>query len=154
MSSRTLRCKDFNMAEPFDPYHRWLGIPPKHQPADYYRLLGIERFEEDREVIRDAADRQMAHVRTYQLGECSALSQKILNELAAARVCLLNPEKKTAYDKKLQTELVPPDLPEAAIPPEVPPLNVPTAVPVAAFPLPAASREPVPIVVAHDPGSP
>ncbi len=44
--------------ESFDPYHRWLGIPAKHQPPDHYRLLGIEQFEPDAEVIRDAADRQ------------------------------------------------------------------------------------------------
>lgn len=91
--------------EAFDPYHRWLGIPPKHQPPDHYRLLGIERFESDAEVICDAADRQMMHVRTYQLGEYSSLSQKILNELAVARVCLLNPEKKAAYDEQLRARL-------------------------------------------------
>jgi hypothetical protein len=34
------------MTDPsFDPYHHWLGIPPKHQPPDYYRLLALERFE-------------------------------------------------------------------------------------------------------------
>ncbi len=82
--------------ESFDPYHRWLGISPKHQPADYYRLLGIEQFESDLEVIRDGADRQMAHVRTYQLGKYSALSQQILNELAAARACLRDPARKAA----------------------------------------------------------
>ena len=27
----------------FDPYHKWLGIPPKQQPPDHYRLLGVER---------------------------------------------------------------------------------------------------------------
>ena len=34
----------------FDPYHRWLGIPPKHQPPDYYRLLALERYEDDEPV--------------------------------------------------------------------------------------------------------
>lgn len=48
------------MSEHFDAYHRWLGIPPKHQPADWYRLLGLERFEADLEVIVDAAERQIA----------------------------------------------------------------------------------------------
>jgi hypothetical protein len=43
----------------------------------------------------------MAHVRTFQAGPHGALSQKILNEIAAARVCLLNPEKKAAYDNEL-----------------------------------------------------
>ncbi|NLX95392.1 MAG: SUMF1/EgtB/PvdO family nonheme iron enzyme, partial [Rhodopirellula sp.] len=88
----------------FDPYHRWLGIPPKHQPADHYRLLAIERFEEDPEVIADAAERQTAHVRRYALGPHQDISQRILNELAAAKVCLLNPDKKAEYDRKLRAQ--------------------------------------------------
>ncbi|MGW8257453.1 MAG: hypothetical protein ACWGMZ_08215, partial [Thermoguttaceae bacterium] len=90
------------MSESFDPYHRWLGIPPKDQPAHHYRLLGIELFEDDPEVIRDAAQRQMAHVRNYQLGRHSALSQKILNELATAKTCLLDSDKKIAYDAEIK----------------------------------------------------
>lgn len=88
----------------FDPYHRWLGIPPKHQPADYYRLLGLERFEDDPEVIVDAAERQIAHVRRYQLGQHVDLSQRILNELAAAKACLLTAAKKAEYDRKLREQ--------------------------------------------------
>jgi hypothetical protein len=86
----------------FDPYHRWLGIPPKDQPANHYRLLAIEVFEADPEVIRDAAEQRIAHVRTYQLGQYSELSQRILNELATAKACLLNPATKAAYDESLR----------------------------------------------------
>jgi hypothetical protein len=94
----------------FDPYHRWLGIPPKDQPANHYRLLGIDRFESDQEVIRDAAEQRMAHVRTYHLGQYSELSQRILNELAAAKACLLDPQRKAAYDRDLSPPIVPPQL--------------------------------------------
>jgi hypothetical protein len=89
----------------FDPYHRWLGIPRKDQPANHYRLLGIEIFEDDPAVIESAADRQMAHVRSFQTGPRDPLSQQILNELSTARICLLAPEKKTAYDRQLNIEL-------------------------------------------------
>ncbi len=89
----------------FDPYRKWLGIPQWEQPADHYRLLGITVFEHDPDVIEAAADRQMAHIRNYQSGHHSELSQTILNELAAARVCLLNAEKKKAYDEQLRMEL-------------------------------------------------
>ncbi len=89
----------------FDPYRKWLGIPPWEQPANHYRLLGINVFEDDPDVIEAAADRQMAHVRNYQAGQHSALSQKLLNELAAARVCLLDPERKRAYDSELRLEI-------------------------------------------------
>jgi len=89
----------------FNPYYRWLGIPPKDQPPNHYRLLGIELFEPDANVIDAAADRQMSHVRRYQTGEHSAESQTLLNELAAARICLLNPEKRAVYDRTLEAEL-------------------------------------------------
>lgn len=89
----------------FDPYRIWLSIPVREQPPNHYRLLGIELFESDDEVISSAADRQMAHVRSFQSGAYSELSQMILNELAAARVTLLNKQKKTKYDAKLRSKL-------------------------------------------------
>ncbi len=91
--------------ERFDPYHKWLGIAPGQQPPHHYRLLGIELFEDDPEVIAAAADRQMAHVRTFQSGPHTAWSQRILNELAAARLCLLDPARKREYDAQLRARL-------------------------------------------------
>ena len=41
-----------------DPYYEWLGIPPKDQPPNHYRLLGLELFEENRSVIDAAANRR------------------------------------------------------------------------------------------------
>ncbi|MGO8749328.1 MAG: hypothetical protein ACLQNE_25485 [Thermoguttaceae bacterium] len=92
------------MPQDFDPYHRWLGIHPEEQPASHYRMLGLAAFESDPETIRDAAAQRMAHVRTYQLGPNSVISQQILNELGAAKACLLNPQKKTVYDEQLRAE--------------------------------------------------
>lgn len=62
------------MSETFDAYRKWLGISPTEQPPDHYRLLGVVRFEDDADTISNAADRQMAHVRTFQTGPHSALS--------------------------------------------------------------------------------
>ncbi len=90
------------MPEAFDPYRKWLGIPPKDQPPNHYRLLAIELFEDDPDVIEAAADARMAHVRTYQTGQNSALSQKILNELSKAKLCLLDAARKTNYDAELR----------------------------------------------------
>jgi len=53
-------------------------------------------------VIRDAAERQMCHVRLYALGKHSDLSQRLLNELGAARACLLDRAKKAEYDRRLR----------------------------------------------------
>src|SRR5437868_4002436 len=93
------------MSEPFDPYRKWLGIPPKDQPPNHYRLLGIAHFEDDPDVIENAATRQIAHVRMFQSGKHSALSQRILNELTAAKLCLLQAEKKAPYDEQLRAKL-------------------------------------------------
>ena len=90
------------MAETFDAYHEWLGIPPAQQPPNDYRLLGIELFEDKPRVIESAADQRMAHLRSFQTGKHSALSQKLLNEVAAAKLCLLNPQKKAPYDARLR----------------------------------------------------
>ncbi len=92
------------MSEAFDPYHRWLGIPPKEQPPDSYRLLGLTRFEDDREVIEAAADQRMAFLRSVQTGPRGPLSQKLLNEVAAAKVRLLHAEKKAEYDRQLREQ--------------------------------------------------
>jgi len=93
------------MASDFDPYHRWLGIPPEEQPPDYYRLLGVSRFEQDREVISNASDQRMAHLRSFASGQRSAESQRLLNEVAAATHCLLDPAKKVPYDNQLRAEI-------------------------------------------------
>src|SRR5437762_13087155 len=92
------------MAGDFDPYYTWLGIPPKDQPPTHYRLLGVELFESNSDVIENAADRQMAHVRLFQNGPQGEVSQKLLNEITAAKLCLLNQEKKAEYDAKLRAE--------------------------------------------------
>lgn len=92
------------MSGEFDPYYEWLGIPPKDQPSSHYRLLGLDPFEENANVISHAASRQMTYVRTFQNGEHADESQRLLNHISAAKLCLLRPETKAAYDGKLRSE--------------------------------------------------
>lgn len=89
------------MSEAFDPYVQWLGIRDPERPPNHYALLGVRLFEDHPEVLAAAADRQMAYVRTFQTGPHSIDSQQLLNELAAARLCVLDPVKKAAYDAQL-----------------------------------------------------
>lgn len=93
------------MARPFNPYHKWLGIPPEDQPPHYYRLLGIPLFEEDVQVIEAAADRQMAFLRKLQVSEHAEQARSLLNEVARARICLLKASSKSAYDLQLRQQL-------------------------------------------------
>src|SRR6187397_3162033 len=92
------------MADVFDPYYIWLGIPPEEQPADHYRLLGIRRYESNDEVISNAADQRVRHLRSMQVGKRQAETQKLLNEIAAAAGVLLDQEKRNAYDAKLRAK--------------------------------------------------
>ena len=93
------------MAAEFDPYYKWLGIHPKDQPPHHYRLLSVEVFESDPEVIEAAADRHIAYLQDVATGPHVRQSQRILNEIAVARLCLLDPQKKAAYDAELKARL-------------------------------------------------
>lgn len=130
------------MEPAFDPYHIWLGIPKVDQPPHHYRLLGLAAFENSREVIEGAADRQMAYVRGQASGKHAAVTQKLLNEISAARVCLLNAEKKAAYDAELKQRLAP----KTALPVAGAAKPIATAIPVAAPLQMAKPIAPAPIV--------
>lgn len=93
------------MPTSFDPYHKWLGILPKDQPPHHYRLLGLEPFEADPQVIEAAAERQLSFLRKYQSGAHANECQKLLNEVTRARLCLLKPAAKADYDSELRTKL-------------------------------------------------
>lgn len=110
-------------AKAYDAYHKWLGIGPDDQPPTHYRLLGLEPFESDGDVIANAADARIAYVRKFQNGRFLHISRRLLNEIRAARGCLLDDAKKVAYDRQLQRERswrTPPAAP-AAPPPVAPP---------------------------------
>lgn len=120
----------------FDPYHKWLGIAPKDQPPNHYRLLAIDLFESDPDVISAAADQRMAHVRSFQTGKNADLSQRVLNEIAGARVCLLHAEKKAKYDVVLRALL---DGRKATAPAAPPVVAAPLAPPRSVAPPPLAA---------------
>jgi hypothetical protein len=91
--------------ENFDPYYKWLGIPPDEQPPNRYRLLGVKLFETDQDVIESSADRQMAHLKRFAGGRRADLSQRLLNEVSEARACLLDTQAKLGYDTELRRTL-------------------------------------------------
>jgi hypothetical protein len=121
------------MEHDFDPYYKWLGIPPRDQPPNHYRLLGIEWFESDRDVIDAAANRVMSYLKDLAVGDEADHSQKLWNEVARARLCLLNRQKKEAYDAELRAKTSVEPRPEhvasPAEPPGPPPAPPPTTSP-------------------------
>ena len=93
------------MSDQFNPYYKWLGIPQEELPPNHYRLLGITPFEANADVILAAADQRMTFLKTFQVGPHGKLSQQLLNEVAAAKTCLLSAKKKAAYDEQLRQQL-------------------------------------------------
>ncbi|HET6879639.1 MAG TPA: WD40 repeat domain-containing protein [Pirellulales bacterium] len=130
----------------FDPYHKWLGIPAAEQPANHYRLLAVALFEDDPDVIETAADQRMALLRTFQTGPHSADSQRLLNELSSARLCLLTQEKKSAYDADLRRRIAAAQRPQPVIPAARPLTPAPMQ---ALAPMPIAPEAPA-LIVADD----
>ena len=92
------------MAAAFDPYHKWLGIPPGCRPPTHYQLLAISPEERDRSVINAAVTRQSAYVRNFQVGEHGSDAARILGEIQSAKLCLLDPSSRAEYDARLAKE--------------------------------------------------
>jgi hypothetical protein len=114
----------------FDPYWEWLGIAPDRRPPTYYDLLGLARGETDTEKIRPALEEdylaRYRRVRAYAAhARHGADANRLLDELAAARLCLSVPERKAEYDRTLGAQA--PSLrssgqAEALLPNEIPDL--------------------------------
>ena len=86
----------------FDPYQEWLRIPSAEQPPTYYRLLGVKEFEENTALIHSKTLDRLQKLRVYQAGQHSEHSQRLMNEISQASICLLDPVRKREYDATLR----------------------------------------------------
>jgi hypothetical protein len=90
-----------NMAENFNPYHQWLGLPEEVQRPDYYQLLGLSTFEAEPGRIELAAEQTAMKVRSFRPAPRAALWVQLLDELESAKATLLDPARKANYDRLL-----------------------------------------------------
>jgi formylglycine-generating enzyme required for sulfatase activity len=105
----------------FDPYHKWLAIPPEEQPPNHYRLLALPLFEWDADVIDAAAEQRTVFLRSFQTGTNAELAERLLNEVSEARVCLLDGKSKARYDTQLKASQQPAQpVAEETVPEEAP----------------------------------
>lgn len=89
------------MARELDVYRDWLGITETARPLNYYQLLRLKAFEDHAETVRAHYRKMNAHVRKYAAGDFANESQKLLNELAKAMLCLTDAQRKREYDASL-----------------------------------------------------
>ena len=90
------------MSDPFDPYYTGWGFGLRNNRRIII-ACSLQLFEDHLEAIdmRPTA-RWHSHVSTGQYAE---LSLRLLDEVAAAKRCLLEPERKAAYDAMLWEQL-------------------------------------------------
>ncbi|MFH5806775.1 family 16 glycoside hydrolase [Alienimonas sp. DA493] len=87
-------------AEGFDPYRKWLGIPPHRRPPTYYDLLGIDPGEDDPETIEAAAARRKAFLRAEFGGTRDDLARQLTYEIEEARFGLQDPRMRAQHDRR------------------------------------------------------
>ena len=85
----------------FDPYRKWLGIPPDRRPPTYYDLLGISSKEDDPETIEAAAARRKAFIRPELAGDHADAARQLTYEIEEARFGLLDPATREQHDRRL-----------------------------------------------------
>jgi hypothetical protein len=104
----------------FDPYHEWLGIHPSEQPADFYRLLGVCRFENNVAVIQGAYVQRHAYLQRFRGTPHQAYAEQLDQELLSAQTALLSPVLKSSYDAALVAAIQPPPAPQETAAPSEP----------------------------------
>jgi hypothetical protein len=116
------------MSQEFDPYLQWLGISKKEpRPINFYRLLGVDKFETNADVIAMNGDKQIEHLRKFSSGPQGELAEKMINDLIKAKLTLLKADRKAAYDQHLRVAAQPVARPVPVQP--VPNYAAPTAAP-------------------------
>lgn len=92
------------VSEPICPYAEWLGLPPDGAPYSHYDLLGLSHFEQEAALIRHAARRQRRRLLTAASDPSLALVRKLLADIDRAEQCLLSPDSRRRYDRRLGGE--------------------------------------------------
>jgi hypothetical protein len=89
------------MTEPLNPYHQWLDLPLELSSPSYYQMLRLTEGESSGNRIAEAADRAIAQVRAFKPGPHAREWSRLIDELKAAKQCLLDPTIKAEYDRCL-----------------------------------------------------
>ena len=102
------------MADDKNFYHLMLDLPEDVTSPDHYQLLGLEYFEDDQVVIReaslDANKKLLAWQNSHYHRECDHL----MDEVVSAREILRDAQQKAEYDRELRQLLGIDVLPGAA----------------------------------------
>jgi hypothetical protein len=82
----------------------WFEAAASPRPQNHYQLLGLELFESRPEVIDAAATRLTGFLQGLADEADREQAEPLLRDVAAAQLCLGDPDQKTAYDAQLRAE--------------------------------------------------
>ena len=91
-----------------DPYTAYLDLPAGQRPPNLYQLLELQLFCSLPERIEHAARKQFRRIKPFADHPDRASRetiQDIMTQIATARVVLIDPVQKEAYDQALAEEL-------------------------------------------------
>lgn len=88
-----------------DDYYRLLGIRVDCVPPSHYQFLGLAEFENSQDRIQLAVRELDSKLRAVIQGPDVALAQQMLNQIAAAKICLTDKSLKSRYDETLNAKL-------------------------------------------------
>lgn len=86
-------------------YHILLDLPESETQPDYYALLGIPRFTDDRKLIHAALVKRNTQLKSWDNSKYFRESNRLLDEAVAAAGVLEDPVAKAAYDALLKQQL-------------------------------------------------
>jgi curved DNA-binding protein CbpA len=137
------------MSQSFNPYRKWLGIESVSETPSYYELLGLRPLESDAGKINAAYQRQSGRLAAEFSGSQAELAQRLASELAEARMTLLTPTAKRAYDQAIATRGA--SAPANTVAAQPSPVAVPQA---SANPVPISAAQPFVPQPAPQPAAP
>ena len=99
------------MADDKNLYHLMLELPEDMTSPDHYELLGLEHFEDDEGVIKEAAIDANEMLLAWQNSEYHRECDRLMDEVVKARAILLDAKRKAKYDERLRQRLGIEDIP-------------------------------------------
>ncbi len=91
-----------------DAYVRFLDLPPGPRPPHHYALLELELFCSQPERIENAVQKLFRRIKPYEYNadrKTREQIQDVMNQIATARVVLMDARAKDAYDRDLAERL-------------------------------------------------
>ena len=106
------------MADDKNFYYLMLDLPEDITSPDCYQLLGLKRFEDDLDIIKDATLDANKKLLAWQNSDYHRECDQLMDEVVKAREVLIDTKRKAKYDERLRQRLGIEEFPDASEEPE------------------------------------